>query len=67
MHQANEPIDRLLTKRQAAAVFQVSTRTIDRWRSLNLDLGSVKIRHTVRFSQAKIQKLLNSPKRRPLI
>ncbi len=54
----------LLTKRQAADLFRVSTRTIDRWRSRNLDLGAVKIHNTVRFSRVKLEKLIDARSRR---
>jgi hypothetical protein len=57
-------LDRLLTKQEVCDLFNVSTRTFDRWRSewsaKGVDVGEVKIRRTVRFKPAKIQHLIDT-------
>jgi excisionase family DNA binding protein len=47
----------LLTKRQAAERFQVSTRTLDRWRAAGL-LPAFKVGGTVRFRPADLERFL---------
>lgn len=47
----------LLTKKEAAKVFSISQRTLDRWRSEGL-LKAFKIGHTVRFAPNDLQALL---------
>jgi excisionase family DNA binding protein len=43
-------VDKLLTRKEAAARFQVTTRTLDRWRRRGL-LRTVAVGRVVRFRQ----------------
>jgi Helix-turn-helix domain len=55
-----------LTKRETAAFFAVSERTIDRWRAEGL-LPCFKLHGTVRFDRGKLEKLLTGkPRQRRL-
>jgi transposase len=53
----------LLTKRQIAQHFQVSTRTIDRWRAMGIDLGVIKTPGgAVRFNPVKLESTIRAGK-----
>jgi hypothetical protein len=51
-----------LTKKEVARLFQVSTRTLDRWRSMGVDLGELTIEGTIRFDPAKIADIIATQK-----
>jgi excisionase family DNA binding protein len=53
----------LLTKKELASLFKISTRTIDRWRATRLDLGAIKIGNVVRFHREKVEMLLKKHSR----
>ncbi|MDB5309114.1 MAG: helix-turn-helix protein [Gemmataceae bacterium] len=57
----------LMTKAEACDLLRVSSRTLDRWRSMwksrKLNpLGEVKIRKQPRFQRASVEKLFSTPK-----
>lgn len=52
----------LLTKKEVARRFQISTRTLDRWRSMGLDLGELMVGGTIRFDPAKIANIIATQK-----
>lgn len=57
----------LMTKEETCRFLLVSTRTLDRWRSIwkakkMNPLGEVKIRRQPRFRREAVEKLLTSPK-----
>jgi hypothetical protein len=56
---ANGPV---LTKKEVARRFQISTRTLDRWRSMGLDLGEITVGGTIRFDPAKIANIITTQK-----
>jgi hypothetical protein len=53
-----------LTKKEVARLFQVSTRTLDRWRSMGVDLGELTIEGTIRFDPAKVADIIATQKLR---
>jgi hypothetical protein len=61
------PVQQLMTKREVALAFQVSERTVDRWRSQRL-IRSFKFGRIVRFNPegitAVVAKLSRSTERR---
>lgn len=52
---------RLLTKKELSDLLHVSERTIDRYRNLGIDLGTVKmgVGGTVRFDPVKVQEAID--------
>ena len=61
------PMSQLLTKTEVCDVLRVSSRTLDRWRSMwkarNMNpLGEVKIRKQPRFQRPAVEKLFSTPK-----
>jgi hypothetical protein len=60
-------MDRLMSKKEVCDLFNISTRTFDRWRAFwkasGLDVGEVKYRRAVRFRQEHIRKLLDQPQK----
>jgi excisionase family DNA binding protein len=48
-------MDRLLSKREAAALLAISIRTLDRMRSTG-EIQAVKVRGAVRFTPAAIER-----------
>lgn len=60
-------MNNLMTKNEVCAFLRVSTRTLDRWRSMwkakKLNpLGEVKIRRRTSFHRAAVEKLVTTPK-----
>jgi hypothetical protein len=60
-------MSQLLTKTEVCDLLRVSSRTLDRWRSMwkarkMNPLGEVKIRKQARFQQAAVEKLFTTPK-----
>jgi hypothetical protein len=51
-----------LTKKEVARRFQISTRTVDRWRSMGVDLGEINVNGTPRFSPEKIANIIATQK-----
>jgi DNA-binding transcriptional MerR regulator len=51
-----------LTKQEVAKMFQISTRTLDRWRAMGIDLGEITINGTVRFDPAKVASIIAARK-----
>ncbi|HQZ64571.1 MAG TPA: hypothetical protein PLY87_05825 [Planctomycetaceae bacterium] len=39
----------LMMKKEVAYMLKVSTRTVDRWRAMAVDLGEIKVGNQVRF------------------
>lgn len=59
--------DPLLTKKEACRLLRVSSRTLDRWRSMwkakgQNPLGEVKIRKQPRFRKDSVEKLFTTPR-----
>ncbi|MBX9582227.1 MAG: helix-turn-helix domain-containing protein [Gemmataceae bacterium] len=57
----------LLTKEEACELLRVSSRTLDRWRSMwrakgQNPLGEVKIRKQPRFRRDAVEKLFTTPR-----
>ncbi len=57
----------LLTKKEACELLRISSRTLDRWRSMWKErgvnpLGEVKIRKQPRFRREAVEKLFTSPR-----
>jgi hypothetical protein len=57
----------LLTKAETCNMLRISSRTLDRWRSMwkakkQNPLGEVKIRKQACFQRAAVEKLFNTPK-----
>lgn len=52
----------MLTKKELARRFGISTRTVDRWRSMGFDLGEVAISGTIRFDPKKIAQIISTQK-----
>lgn len=57
----------LLTKQEACELLRVSSRTLDRWRSMWRSrgvnpLGEVKIRKQPRFRREAVERLFTTPK-----
>lgn len=60
-------MSQLMTKDEVCRMLRVSSRTLDRWRSMwrakKLNpLGEVKIRRKTGFQRAAVEKLLTTPK-----
>jgi hypothetical protein len=53
---------RMLTKQEVARCFQITTRTLDRWRALGYDLGEIVIQGTVRFDPGKVNDIVRTNK-----
>jgi hypothetical protein len=51
-----------LTKQGVAKMFQISTRTVDRWRAMGIDLGEININGTVRFDPSKVANIIATRK-----
>lgn len=51
-------MEKLLTKKELAAILRVSVRTIDRWRATGLDVGYVVIRGVRRYRAEAVERLL---------
>lgn len=51
-------VDKLLTRKEAAATFQVTTRTLDRWRRRGL-LRTVAVGRVVRFRQDDLMAVIH--------
>jgi hypothetical protein len=51
-----------LTKQEVAQRFQISTRTLDRWRSMGIDLGEININGTPRFNPEKVATIIATQK-----
>ncbi len=54
----------MLTKKEVASRFQISTRTLDRWRSMGIDLGEIVVGGTIRFDPTKIANIISTQKLR---
>ncbi len=62
----NKGLTDILTKREAAAMLCVTTRTIDSWRARGIDMGVVYTpTRRVRFSAEAIEKMLRTRRPRP--
>lgn len=60
-------MSQLMTKEEVCELLRVSSRTLDRWRSMWKSrkmnpLGEVKIRKQPRFQRAAVEKLFSTPK-----
>lgn len=60
-------MNNLLTKREVCTLLRISTRTLDRWRSMwrakkQNPLGEVKIRRRTSFQRSAVEKLIQTPK-----
>lgn len=49
---------RLMTKKELADLLQVSTRTLDRWAAMGLDLGAVKVRGVKRYRREIVERFI---------
>ena len=54
------PTNRLVTKSQLADALRVSTRTIDRWRSIGIDMGEVRTPGYPRFDLHRVLDLIGT-------
>jgi hypothetical protein len=56
----------LLTKKEVCELLRVSSRTLDRyrsvWRSRGIDTGEVKLGKLARFKREAIERIVNTPK-----
>lgn len=56
----------LLSKAEVCKLLRISSRTLDRWRSLwkakGIDVGEVKIRRKALFKRERIEKIATTPK-----
>jgi hypothetical protein len=50
------------TKKELARRFQISTRTVDRWRSMGIDLGEITIGGIIRFNPDKVAAIIATQK-----
>lgn len=62
-----DPMSPLMTKEEVCELLRISTRTLDRWRSMWKErkmnpLGEVKIRKRPRFQRPAVEKLLSTPR-----
>jgi hypothetical protein len=60
-------VEALMTKAETCSVLRVSSRTLDRWRSMwkarkQNPLGEVKVRGRARFQRASVEKLFSTPR-----
>lgn len=60
-------MSQLMSKSEVCVLLRVSTRTLDRWRSMwrakkQNPLGEVKIRRRTSFQRAAVEKLITTPK-----
>jgi hypothetical protein len=51
-----------LTREEVARRFQITTRTLDHWRSMGIDLGEININGTPRFSPETIANIIATQK-----